>query len=58
MHADVVIQGGEFTVEYVDTVPAFGSPSNPLFSSIPTVGFSMKRLQKGHVALKWYDISL
>ena len=23
-------------------------------SSIPTVGFNMKRVQKGHVTLKWY----
>jgi ADP-ribosylation factor-like protein 8 len=23
-------------------------------SSIPTVGFNMKKLQKGHVTLKWY----
>lgn len=24
-----------------------------LVSSIPTVGFNMKRVQKGHVTLKW-----
>jgi hypothetical protein len=24
-----------------------------LHSSIPTVGFNMKRVQKGHVTLKW-----
>jgi ADP-ribosylation factor-like protein 8 len=29
---------------------------NP-FSSIPTVGFNMKRVQKGHVTLKWFVIS-
>jgi len=23
-------------------------------SSIPTVGFNMKKVQKGHVTLKWY----
>lgn len=23
------------------------------YSSIPTVGFNMKRVQKGHVTLKW-----
>lgn len=23
-------------------------------SSIPTVGFNMKRVQKGHVTLKWF----
>lgn len=26
------------------------------FSSIPTVGFNMKRVQKGHVTLKWYEV--
>ena len=25
-------------------------------SSIPTVGFNMKKVQKGHVTLKWYDV--
>jgi len=25
-------------------------------SSIPTVGFNMKRVQKGHVTLKWYVV--
>jgi len=29
--------------------------TNPL-SSIPTVGFNMKRVQKGHVTLKWFVI--
>ena len=23
-------------------------------STIPTVGFNMKRVEKGHVSLKWY----
>lgn len=23
-------------------------------SSLPTVGFNMKKVQKGHVTLKWY----
>lgn len=27
-------------------------------SSIPTVGFNMKRVQKGHVTLKWYASKL
>ena len=26
-------------------------------SSIPTVGFNMKKVQKGHVTLKWYIFS-
>jgi hypothetical protein len=31
-----------------------GGPSaNNDDSSIPTVGFNMKRVQKGHVTLKW-----
>lgn len=25
-------------------------------SSIPTVGFNMKKVQKGHVTLKWYGL--
>jgi hypothetical protein len=28
-------------------------PSANGHSSIPTVGFNMKRVQKGHVTLKW-----
>ena len=27
-------------------------------SSIPTVGFNMKRVTKGHVTLKWYVVLL
>ena len=27
-------------------------------SSIPTVGFNMKRVQKGHVTLKWYGFRI
>jgi ADP-ribosylation factor-like protein 8 len=32
------------------------SSSSPLASSIPTVGFNMKRVQRGHVTLKCWDL--
>ncbi|OQD87698.1 hypothetical protein PENANT_c005G10944 [Penicillium antarcticum] len=38
-----VLAGGEFTVDLLD-------------SSIPTIGFNTKRVQKGHVTLKCWDL--
>ncbi|KAL5118423.1 hypothetical protein ACEQ8H_003599 [Pleosporales sp. CAS-2024a] len=49
-----VLAGGEFTVECVHVplqVAQAGGNRIPLLS-IPTVGFNMKRVQKGHVTLK------
>lgn len=30
--------------------------TDPLYSSIPTVGFNMKKVQQGHVTLKCWDL--
>ncbi|EEQ35790.1 ADP-ribosylation factor [Microsporum canis CBS 113480] len=57
-----VLAGGEFTVEYV-----LGGEYRVFFylgltrnleknSSIPTIGFNTKRVQKGHVTLKCWDL--
>ncbi|EXV03277.1 Ras GTPase family protein [Metarhizium robertsii] len=45
-----VLAGGEFTLERNMTDRII------LLSSIPTVGFNMKRVQQGHVTLKCWDI--
>ena len=48
-------QGAEFTIEYIAIFVYLCSLStNIAISSIPTVGFNMKRVQKGHVSLKWW----
>jgi ADP-ribosylation factor-like protein 8 len=55
------LQGGEFTIEYV--VLSLQSCFHDLqllmpasLSTIPTVGFNMKRLQQGHVTIKCWDL--
>lgn len=49
-------QGGEFTLEYGPSAAHvwIESPAKRSHSSIPTVGFNMKKVTKGHVTLKWY----
>ncbi|KHO00603.1 ADP-ribosylation factor family protein [Metarhizium album ARSEF 1941] len=49
-------QGGEFTLEQVNPFFLHATDRIALFSSIPTVGFNMKRVQQGHVTLKCWDI--
>ncbi|MCJ1281760.1 hypothetical protein MMC26_001083 [Xylographa opegraphella] len=44
-----VLAGGEFTTEYVKL-------GRVIAVSIPTVGFNMKKVQKGHVTLKCWDL--
>lgn len=53
--ADCALQGNEFTSEWVHLISCGSSDTNAIpYSSIPTVGFNMKRVQKGHVTIKWY----
>lgn len=41
----------------IRTHPKICFPADPpFFSSIPTVGFNMKRVQRGHVTLKCWDL--
>lgn len=68
--ADLMEKGGEFTIESVVLVlililalvlalsvegTCFKNSNTLQSSSIPTVGFTMKRVTKGHVSLKWYS---
>lgn len=41
---------------FSDTPPLFHPRLTSLCSTIPTVGFNMKRVQKGHVTLKCWDL--
>ncbi|KAJ5987987.1 ADP-ribosylation factor-like protein 8B [Penicillium waksmanii] len=50
-----VLAGGEFTIDVSNPIAFLRSRSRG-DSSIPTIGFNTKRVQKGHVTLKCWDL--